>query len=57
MLVDIALDASDMLMVQRDSAGKTTISLPLEVIARAYASYMANKAHFDTATETQRRVQ
>lgn len=57
MLVDIILRPEDMLMVQRGPDGKTTISIPLDVLTRAHAAYLANQAHFDTAAQTERRVQ
>lgn len=55
MLVDLKLQATDMFMVQRGPDGQTTLSIPLEVLTRASAAYIANQAHFDGAAKKESR--
>jgi hypothetical protein len=56
MLVDLKLMPADAYMVQRAPDGRTTISLPLEVLTRAFAAFQANRAHLESAAQ-QERVQ
>jgi len=57
MLVDLKLDRSDCFMIQRQVNGDTTITIPLDVLSRAFAAYQSNQAHFDAAAEQERRPQ
>lgn len=57
MLVDLKLDRADCFMIQRQVNGDTTITIPFDVLTRAFAAYHSNPAHFDNAAQQEESVQ
>lgn len=51
MLVDLTLKHNDAYMVQKSPDGRTIVSIPLDVLTRAYDAYLINKLQFDRAAQ------
>lgn len=51
MLVDLTLKHNDAYMVQKTPDGRTVLSIPLDVLTRAYDAYLINKLQFDRAAQ------
>lgn len=55
MLVDLKLLPADAFMIQRASDGRTTLSIPLEVLTRAFAAFQVNRAQLEIAAQQETR--
>ena len=49
MLVDVTLQPEDVFQVTRAPDGKVTLTIPLDLLIRSHATYLANKSRFDDA--------
>jgi hypothetical protein len=55
MLVDLRLNSEDAFMVQRTPDGRTVLSIPLDVLMRAFTAFHANRAQFEQAAQQETR--
>lgn len=51
MLVDIKLEPQDAFQITRNADGTTRLTIPLELLIRSHATYLANKPRFDDAAK------
>lgn len=49
MLVDLRLSPDDPFMAQRDLEGRVTLTIPLDVLQRAFLAYLPNRSNFEQA--------
>lgn len=55
MLVDLRLAHDDPFLVQRTPDGRTVLTIPFEVLTRAFNAYSANRAQFEAAAQQETR--
>lgn len=55
MLVDLRLNSEDPYLVQRTPDGATILTIPFDVLMRAFNAYTANRAQFETAAQKETR--
>lgn len=51
MLVDITLQPEDLFQITRGPDGKVKLTIPLDLLIRSHATYLANKPRFDSAAQ------
>lgn len=49
MLVDITLQPEDLFQITHNAEGKTILTIPLDLLVRSHAAYLANKPRFEEA--------